>query len=152
MPYYTINYSYISVQNYIKACVLLHIMGESLTFGVEPNMREVPPGQSATFNVGKVEEWKVIETEWGMKYSFPIILLSHPSYDSIPKKGIEMKWQSKSKSAEGLFFWMYNDIDPNNDSLEYVMKVFDHDMSKELNSKMILHRFETGTYMLEIPQ
>ena len=152
MPYYTINYSYISVQNYIKACVLLHIMGESLTFGVEPNMREVPPGQSATFNVGKVEEWKVIETEWGMKYSFPIILLSHPSYDSIPKKGIEMKWQSKSKSAEGLFFCMYNDIDPNNDSLEYVMKVFDHDMSKELNSKMILHRFETGTYMLEIPQ
>ena len=127
-------------------------MGEPLTFGVEPNMREVPPGKSATFNVGKVEDWKVIETEWGEKYSFPITLLSHPSYDSIPKKGIEMKWQSKSKSAEGLFFWMYNDIDPNNDSLEYVMKVFDHDMSKELNSKMILHRFETGTYMLEIPQ
>ena len=144
MPYYTINYSYISVQNYIKACVLLHIMGESLTFGVEPNMREVPPGQSATFNVGKVEEWKVIETEWGMKYSFPIILLSHPSYDSIPKKGIEMKWQSKSKSAEGLYHWMYTD--------EHVMKVFDYDMSKELNSNMTLHRFETGTYMLEIPQ
>jgi hypothetical protein len=140
------------MQNYIKACVLLHIMGESLTFGVEPNMREVPPGQSATFNVGKVEEWKVIETEWGMKYSFPIILLSHPSYDSIPKKGIEMKWQSKSKSAEYLFFWMYHDIDPNNDVMEYVMKVRDHDMSKELNSKMNLHRFETGTYMLEIPQ
>ena len=124
-------------------------MGEPLTFGVEPNMREVPPGKSATFNVGKVEDWKVIETEWGEKYSFPITLLSHPSYDSIPKKGIEMKWQSKSKSAEGLFFWMYNDL---NDDDEYIMKVFDHDMSKELNSKMILHRFETGTYMLEIPQ
>jgi len=124
-------------------------MGESLTFGVEPNMREVPPGKSATFNVGKVEEWEVIETEWGMKYSFPIILLSHPSYDSIPKKGIEMKWQSKSKSALGLFFWMYHDL---NDDDEYIMKVFDHDMSKELNSVMTLHRFETGTYMLEIPQ
>jgi len=110
-------------------------------------MREVPPGQSATFNVGKVEEWTVVETEWGMKYSFPIILLSHPSYDSIPKKGIEMKWQSKSKSAEGLFHWMYHDINENN---EYIMKVLDVNMSKELNSDMVLHRHDSGQYLLEI--
>ena len=121
-------------------------MGESLTFGVEPNMREVPPGKSATFNVGKVEDWKVIETEWGEKYSFPIVLLSHPSYDSIPKKGIEMKWQSKSKSAEGLFWGMYEEGEE-----EPVMKVFDHDMSKDLNKTMELHRFETRTYQLVIP-
>jgi len=123
-------------------------MGDKkLSFGVEPTMREVPPGQSATFNVGKVEEWTVVETEWGMKYSFPITLLSHPSYDSISKSGMNMKWQSKSQSAEGLFFWMYNDI---NDDDEYIMKVFDVDMSKELNSKMVLHRHDSGQYLLEI--
>jgi len=132
------------MQNYIKACVLLHIMGEPLTFGVEPNMREVPPGEHATFKVGKVEDWKVIETEWGEKYSFPITLLSHPSYDSIPKKGLEMQWQTKSGSAQGLYDWMY--------TKEHVMKVFDHDMSKELDSVMTLYRRDTGTYMLEIPQ
>jgi len=123
-------------------------MGDKkLSFGVEPTMREVPPGQSATFNVGKVEEWTVVETEWGMKYSFPITLLSHPSYDSISKSGMNMKWQSKSQSAEGLFFWMYNDI---NDDDEYIMKIFDVDMSKELNSKMVLHRHDSGQYLLEI--
>jgi len=123
-------------------------MGDKkLSFGVEPTMREVPPGQSATFNVGKVEEWTVVETEWGMKYSFPIILLSHPSYDSISKSGMNMKWQSKSESAKGLFFWMYNDI---NDDDEYIMKIFDVDMSKELNSKMVLHRHDSGQYLLEI--
>tara|TARA_Y100000114_G_scaffold44326_1_gene39895 strand:+ start:617 stop:985 length:369 start_codon:yes stop_codon:yes gene_type:complete len=121
-------------------------MGEPLVFGVEPNMREVPPGKHATFKVGKVKDWCIIETEWGEKYSFPIVLLSHPSYDSIPKKGIEMKWQSKSKSAEGLFWWMYEEGEE-----EPVMKVFDHDMSKELNKTMELHRFETGTYQLVIP-
>ena len=123
-------------------------MGDKkLSFGVEPTMREVPPGQSATFNVGKVEEWTVVETEWGMKYSFPIILLSHPSYDSISKSGMKMKWQSKSESAKGLFFWMYNEI---NDDDEYIMKVFDVDMSKELDSKMVLHRHDSGQYLLEI--
>jgi hypothetical protein len=122
-------------------------MGEPLTFGVEPNMREVPPGQHATFKVGKVEDWNYLETEWGMKYSFPIVLLSHPSYDSIPRKGIEMKWQSKSKSAEGLFWWMYEEGEDGP-----VMKIFDHDMSKELDAVMELHRFETGTYSLVIPQ
>ena len=123
-------------------------MGDKkLSFGVEPTMREVPPGQSATFNVGKVEEWTVVETEWGMKYSFPIILLSHPSYDSISKSGMKMKWQSKSESAKGLFIWMYNDI---NDDDEYIMKIFDVDMSKELNSKMVLHRHDSGQYLLEI--
>ena len=124
-----------------------HMGDKKLSFGVEPTMREVPPGQSATFNVGKVEEWTVVETEWGMKYSFPIILLSHPSYDSISKSVMKMKWQSKSESAKGLFFWMYNDI---NDDDEYIMKIFDVDMSKELNSKMVLHRHDSGQYLLEI--
>ena len=42
---------------------------------------------------------------------------------------------------------MYNDI---NDDDEYIMKVFDVDMSKELDSKMVLHRHDSGQYLLEI--
>ena len=65
-------------------------MEKKLSFGVEPTMREVPAGQSAEFKLGKVSEWKLVETEWGNKYEFPIVLLSHPSYESISKKGIEL--------------------------------------------------------------
>ena len=113
-----------------------------LSFGVEPTMRQVPPGESATFKVGKVEEWKTVETEWGEKYSFPIVLFSHPSYENIPKKGLEMKWQSKSSAALNLYAWMYR--------TDGVMRTFDIDMSKELNGDFVLHRWDDGSYMLEV--
>ena len=63
-------------------------------------MREVPPGQTAVikFN-GKAEK---VETDWGDKFSYKILIFSHPSYDSIPKEGIESTWQSKSQAAENL--------------------------------------------------
>ena len=63
-------------------------------------MREVPPGQTAVikFN-GKAEK---VETDWGDKFSYKILIYSHPSYDSIPKEGIESTWQSKSQAAENL--------------------------------------------------
>ena len=42
--------------------------------------------------VNQVED-EIIELHYkGEKYSFPITLLSHPSYDSIPKTGMNMKW------------------------------------------------------------
>lgn len=123
---------------------------EHLTFGVEPTMREVPPGMNAEFTLGETNDtlkWKIVETEWGTKYSFPITLLSHPSYDDIPSSGLKMDWQSKSKAAEGLFYWMYT-----NDQHDFAPKLkdWDTDMSKELNGKFILHRSETGTYLLEV--
>tara|TARA_Y100001963_G_scaffold69527_1_gene96784 strand:- start:250 stop:609 length:360 start_codon:yes stop_codon:yes gene_type:complete len=117
-------------------------MEKKLTFGVEPTMREVPPGETATFKVGNVSDWKIVETEWGEKYSFPIVLLQHPSYESIPKKGMEMKWQSKSSAAVNLYLWMY--------TKDNVMRVFDIDQSKELNGNFVLHRWDSGSYMLEV--
>ena len=121
-------------------------MGKNLTFGAEPNMREVPPGQFAKLKLGSVEEWSIQDTEWGDKYTFPITLLSHPSYESIPKKGLQMNWQSKSGAAHGLFDWMYTQ----NDDGEYIMKVFDHDMSDELNAMVILDRTESGAYKVTL--
>jgi len=64
-------------------------------------MREVPPGETAMikFN-GKAEK---VETDWGDKFSYKIIIFSHPSYDSIPKEGIDSVWQSKSQASENLY-------------------------------------------------
>ena len=75
-------------------------MGEKFSFGASSVMREVPPGQTAVikFN-GKAEK---VETDWGDKFSYRILIYSHPSYDSIPNSGIESTWQSKSQAAENL--------------------------------------------------
>jgi hypothetical protein len=116
-------------------------MGKNLSFGVEPTMREVPPGEHAVIKLGKFSEWKIVETEYGEKYSLPIILLQHPSYESIPAKGIEMKWESKANAAQALYNYIYDAPD--------VMKEFDWDVEKEFTKKWKLHRFETGGYQLE---
>jgi len=76
-------------------------MNDKFSFGAASVMREVPPGETAMikFN-GKAEK---VETDWGDKFSYKIIIFSHPSYDSIPNKGIESVWQSKSQASENLF-------------------------------------------------
>ena len=35
-----------------------------------------------------------VDTEWGVKYSVPILLLSHPSYPTLSSKGMQMDWQT----------------------------------------------------------
>jgi len=76
-------------------------MKDKFSFGAASVMREVPPGETAMiqFN-GKAEK---VETDWGDKFSYKIIIFSHPSYDSIPKEGIDSVWQSKSQASENLF-------------------------------------------------
>ena len=61
-------------------------------------MREVPPGTEAKFQFGGAPS--LVETEWGEKYSFPIVLISHDSYDSLP---IDCNWESKSMVAKEVF-------------------------------------------------
>jgi DNA gyrase inhibitor GyrI len=52
-------------------------MSEKYSFGASSVMREVPAGQTAVikFN-GKTEK---VETDWGDKFSYPILIFSHPS-------------------------------------------------------------------------
>ena len=78
-----------------------NFMSEKFSFGASSVMREVPPGQTAVikFN-GKAEK---VETDWGDKFSYQILIYSHPSYESIPNAGIESVWQSKSQASENLF-------------------------------------------------
>ena len=75
-------------------------MKDKFSFGAASVMREVPPGESAviSFN-GKAEK---VETDWSDKFSYKILIHSHPSYESIPKDGVESTWQSKSQAAENL--------------------------------------------------
>tara|TARA_Y100001963_G_scaffold41075_1_gene57587 strand:+ start:131 stop:463 length:333 start_codon:yes stop_codon:yes gene_type:complete len=105
---------------------------DKFTFGSTSVMREVPPGQSAVISfTGKMEN---VETEWGDKCSFEVTLYSHPSYDSIPKEGIESIWQSKSQCATQLLNAASQGID---------------DLTKALKEKWELIRSEEGTYFIQ---
>ena len=103
-------------------------------FGATSVMREVPPGQTAViqFN-GKLEE---IETEWGAKMKYPILLFSHPSYESISKEGIETVWQSNSQAAWDLA-----------KALEQGIKELSAAFK---DNKWELTRTEEGTYFLDV--
>ena len=105
-------------------------------------MREVPPGQHAVIKIGKFSDWKIIETEWGEKYSFPILLLSHPDYPNLDStRPLETTWESKSIAAYTLYHYIH--------LTDGTMKEFDWNVDKEFSKKWKLHRFETGQYQLE---
>ena len=118
---------------YIDSNISYIMSKDKFSFGAASVMREVPPGETAMikFN-GKAEK---VETDWGDKFSYKIIIFSHPSYDSIPKEGVESVWQSKSQAAENLMTALESGI-------------------KELTGayatdKWELIRSEEGTYFLQ---
>ena len=106
--------------------------GNKFSFGSASRMKEVPAGEYAELKFsGKMEN---IETEWGEKCSFEVTLFSHPSYESIPKQGIETVWESKSVCAEQLLTAASQGLS---------------DLTKALKEKWKLIRSEEGTYFLE---
>ena len=60
------------------------------SFGQPSIMKAIEPGQMASFQFQG--EPVTVETEWGEKYSVPILLLSHPQYSISSPKGIKMQW------------------------------------------------------------
>lgn len=108
-------------------------MGKNkFSFGSTSRMREVPPGQHA--EISFTGTMKVVDTEWGEKSSFEVTLFSHPSYESIPKQGIETVWESKSQCAEQLLTAASQGLS---------------DLTKALKEKWKLIRSEEGVYFLE---
>ena len=107
--------------------------GKKFSFGSNPKMREVPPGTEAKFQFGGAPS--LVETEWGEKYSFPIVLISHDSYDSLP---INCEWESKSMVAKEVYI-AYNDKLSSRDDFRKAYK----------SSKWQLTRFDTGQYFLD---
>ena len=116
-------------------------MSTKISFGSEPNMREVPLGEHAVFKLQPFDTWSIKDTEYGEKYCLPVILFTHPSYDSIPSKGMKVDWYSKSKAAHDVFYWIYDEL--------LKVKTFDFDIEKEIGKKWKLTRFETGAYKVE---
>ena len=107
-------------------------MKEKFSLGSNSRMREVPPGKYAEISfTGNMES---VPTEWGEKCSFHVTLFSHPSYESIPKTGIETIWESKSQCAEQLLTAASQGLD---------------DLTKALKEKWKLIRSEEGTYFIE---
>ena len=104
---------------------------KKFSFGTNPSMREVPPGTEAKFSFNGLPT--LVETEWGQKYSFPIILISHDSYDSLP---IKCNWESKSMVAKEIHV-AYN----KGDNKEFI-KAYE-------KSEWQLTRFDTGAYWLD---
>jgi hypothetical protein len=101
-------------------------------------MKEVPAGATAVFTFRGLPE--LVETDYGEKYSFPITLISHPSYDTLP---LDMDWQSKCQSAKQIWN-ILNSVDTS----DFNKRAIKH--YKE--SSWILTRFDTGAYWLEINQ
>jgi len=115
---------------------------DTFGFGSKPCMKEVPPGQYAVFSFRG--EPTLVETEYGEKYSFPITLISHPSYDTLP---LDMEWQSKCQSAKQV----YNGIVEKNQGTLPQSDEFYKKLKKHYeDSTWRLDRFDTGAYWLEI--
>ena len=111
---------------------------ESFGFGSKPCMKEVPAGEYAVFSFRG--DGVKVETDYGEKYSFPITLVSHPSYDTLP---LEMDWQSKCQSAKQIYT-ILNQVDTS----EFQTNVTKH----YKKGNWVLTRFDTGAYWLEIEQ
>ena len=57
-------------------------------------MKALEPGQKATLKF--LDQPKIVDTEWGPKFSIPILLLIHPSYPSLSSKGMEVLWETNA--------------------------------------------------------
>ena len=69
--------------------------GNKYSFGQQSLMKAIEPGQKATLKF--LDDPKVVDTEWGEKFSVNILLLSHPLYSITSSEGIKMGWQSSAK-------------------------------------------------------
>jgi len=74
--------------------------GKKYSFGQQSLMKAIEPGQKATLKF--LGHPKVVETEWGEKFSVSILLITHPLYSITSSKGIKMDWQSSAKVLKDL--------------------------------------------------
>ena len=68
-------------------------MSESkYNFGSPSKMKGLVAGEKATLRFLDLPE--KIDTEWGVKYTVSILLLTHHSYPSLSSRGMRMQWQT----------------------------------------------------------
>ena len=105
---------------------------DKFSFGKKAKMSEVPVGAKAV--VKFMADPTVVETEWGEKFSFSILLISHPSHEHLP---LEVDWETKSDVAKEIYHQL-NLENPNKDFVEAYNK-----------SEWQLTRTDTGTYWID---
>ena len=111
-----------------------------IEFGTDKiRMKEVPAGAEAIFRFNGEPE--LVETEYGEKFSFPVTVLSHPSYPLLEDGPIDMVWESKSQCAKQLYEGLENknDLSWHKELLKAYSK-----------SKWQLARFDSGTYHIVV--
>ena len=115
-------------------------MKETISFGGgNPRMKEVPPGTEAVFRFKG--DPGIVDTEWGDKYSFPILLISHESHPLLKEGPQTMLWDSKSACAKQLYDAYWTDVSPKKNTVL-------HKAYK--NEKWALARFENGVYHISV--
>jgi len=115
---------------------------DSFGFGVSNTMREVPPGTEAIISFNG--EPTTIDTDWGVKYSFPILIHRHDSYPNL-EEPLGAAWQSKSQGSKQLF----NDL--TKETFDAADKNYQKELTEHYNkSKWQLTRFDTGVYYLSV--
>jgi len=107
-------------------------------------MKQVPEGTEAVFSFNGNPE--LVETDFGEKYSFPITLISHPSYPLLEDGPIDMVWESKSACAKQLYIELdLTNLGKDEKFYKIVKKAYD-------TSKWQLTRFDSGVYHLVVLQ
>ena len=61
-------------------------------FGSPSKMKGLQAGEKATLRFLDLPE--KVDTDWGVKYTVSILLLSHPGYPSLSSNGMKMQWQT----------------------------------------------------------
>jgi len=115
---------------------------KKLSFGPASKMPEVPKGEYAELRFSETGDltWEHKEDgEYGMKFFIPIVLLTHPSVESLPSSGSAMHWVSKAEAAEQLHNVVIGGLDGGNGKLK--QEIFD--------KKWKLTRSITGSYRLD---
>jgi len=69
--------------------------GKKYSFGQQSLMKAIEPGQKASIKF--LDQPKVVDTEWGEKFSVNILLFSHPLYSIPSPEGVKMGWQTSAK-------------------------------------------------------
>jgi len=116
---------------------------KKLSFGPASKMPEVPKGEHAELRFSDTVKtgdlfWEHKEDgEYGLKFFIPIVLLTHPSVESIPSSGSAMHWVSKAEAAEQL----YNVVTESIEAPNLRKEIFD--------KKWKLTRSITGSYRLD---
>jgi hypothetical protein len=119
-------------------------MSSKLGLGVKPSMSELPKGGKATFSFRGLP--LTVDTEYGIKWSFPITLISHPTHSFLNREKENIEWVTIATSAKMLFKNL--GLDEDNKPDPKIEKAYGEAYAE--GNVWCLNRFDTGAYWLDL--